>query len=107
MPQAKASQPNEPRDWFYCMPHFRQAFAPVLNSASPYKNCVDSVPFDYRSPPKMSLDTQSAPKRFVDQEYETDVRSEMHEDTEELDAPLFSDDEDDYSEDEEEASTGH
>lgn len=168
MPQSKASQPNEPRGWFYCLPRFRQAFGPVLNSASPYKSCGKSEPFDTPSPPKMSLDTQSAPKRFlvfdqsgdqttlifgsgingpvnnmpslcpkpsnaftlykeeleskrdgsnpsmqfspkrfIDQEYETDVRSEMHEDTEELDALLYSDDEDDYSEDEEEASTGH
>ncbi|KAF1002354.1 hypothetical protein AG4045_031079 [Apium graveolens] len=168
MLQAKASQPNEPRGWFYCMPRFRQAFSPVLNSVSLYKNCGDSVPFDSKSPPKMSLNTQSAPKRFlvfdqygdhtilifgsgingpvnkmsslcpkpsnaftlykdelkskkdasnpsmqfspnrfVDQDYETDVRSEMHEDTEELDALFYSDDEDDYSEDEEEASTGH
>lgn len=168
MPHAKASQPNEPRGWFYCLPRFRQAFVPVLNSASPYKSCGDSVPFETQCPPKMPLDTQSAPKRFlvfdqsgdqttlifgsgingpvnnvpslrpkpsnaftlykeeleskrdasnpsmqfspkrfVDQDYETDVRSEMHEDTEELDALLYSDDEDDYSEDEEEASTGH
>uniref|UniRef100_A0A162AE00 BHLH domain-containing protein n=3 Tax=Daucus carota subsp. sativus TaxID=79200 RepID=A0A162AE00_DAUCS len=168
MPQVKDSQPNEPRGWFYCLPRFRQAFTPVLNSASPYKNCGDSVPFDTQSPPKMSLDTQSAskrflvfdqsgdqttlifgsginspvsnmpslrpkpsnaftlykeeleskrdasnpsmqfsPKRYVDQDYETDVKSEMHEDSEELDALLYSDDEDDYSEDEEEASTGH
>lgn len=168
MPQAKASQPYEPRGWFYCLPRFRQAFAPVLNSASPYKNCGDPVAFNTQGPPKMSLDTQSAPKRFlvfdqsgdqttlifgsginspvnnmpslrpkpsnaftlykeeleskrdasnpcmqfspkrfIEQDYETDVRSEMHEDTEELDALLYSDDEDDYSEDEEEASTGH
>lgn len=168
MPQAKASQPNEAQGWFYCLPRFRQAFAPVLNSASPYKNCGNSVPFDTQSPPKMSVDTQSAPKRFlvfdqsgdqttlifgsgingpvnnmptlrpkpsnaftlykeqleskrdasnpfmqfshkrsVEQDYKTDVRSEMHEDTEELDALLYSDDEDEYSEDEEEASTGH
>lgn len=35
------------------------------------------------------------------------VGSEMHEDTEELDALLYSDDDDNYSEDDEEASTGH
>ncbi|GAB4844925.1 hypothetical protein Ancab_038316 [Ancistrocladus abbreviatus] len=34
-------------------------------------------------------------------------RSEMHEDTEEINALLYSDDEDDYPEDDEEISTGH
>lgn len=38
---------------------------------------------------------------------ETDVQSEMHEDTEELNALLYSDDESDYTEDGEVASTGH
>ncbi|RVW65315.1 Transcription factor bHLH145 [Vitis vinifera] len=37
----------------------------------------------------------------------TDVQSEMHEDTEELNALLYSDDEYSYSEDDEETSTGH
>lgn len=37
----------------------------------------------------------------------TDLESEMHEDTEELNALLYSDDENDYSEDDEETSTGH
>lgn len=36
-----------------------------------------------------------------------DVQSEMHEDTEELNALLYSDDEYSYSEDDEETSTGH
>ncbi|XVF64868.1 hypothetical protein PTKIN_Ptkin09bG0201200 [Pterospermum kingtungense] len=36
-----------------------------------------------------------------------DVQSEMHEDTEELNALLYSDDDSDYSEDEEVTSTGH
>lgn len=32
-PHMKPSQPTEPpRGWFYCMPRFRQAFAPVQNS---------------------------------------------------------------------------
>ncbi|GMP45783.1 hypothetical protein CsSME_00014180 [Camellia sinensis var. sinensis] len=38
--------------------------------------------------------------------HQDDVRSEMHEDTEEINALLYSDN-DDYSEDDEEASTGH
>nr|WKV22686.1 bHLH18 [Bupleurum chinense] len=161
MPQAKASEPHEPRGWFYCLPRFRQAFAPVLNSGSPYKDCQET-----RDP--VASDTQSAPRRFLvfDQSgdqttliyssgisdpvknlpswcpqpsnaftmykdtldgkkdasnpsnifsdngfnelaYEIDVQNEMHEDTEELDALLYSDDDDDYSEDEDEASTGH
>ncbi|OMO50688.1 hypothetical protein CCACVL1_30321 [Corchorus capsularis] len=37
----------------------------------------------------------------------TDVQSEMHEDTEELNALLYSDDDSDYTEDEEVTSTGH
>ncbi|PPS11603.1 hypothetical protein GOBAR_AA09027 [Gossypium barbadense] len=37
----------------------------------------------------------------------TDVQSEMHEDTEELNALLYSDDDSEYSEDEEVTSTGH
>ncbi|KAJ8551149.1 hypothetical protein K7X08_000519 [Anisodus acutangulus] len=36
-----------------------------------------------------------------------DVESEMHEDTEELNALLYSDDDNDYPEDDEETSTGH
>ncbi|TYI29084.1 hypothetical protein ES332_A05G291300v1 [Gossypium tomentosum] len=38
---------------------------------------------------------------------ETNVQSEMHEDTEELNALLYSDDDSDYTEDEEVTSTGH
>ncbi|KAL4333449.1 hypothetical protein GQ457_07G024020 [Hibiscus cannabinus] len=37
----------------------------------------------------------------------TDVQSEMHEDTEELNALLYSDDDSEYTEDEEVTSTGH
>ncbi|KAK4352342.1 hypothetical protein RND71_027860 [Anisodus tanguticus] len=48
---------------------------------------------------------------FGDEYYEEtnrdDVESEMHEDTEELNALLYSDDDNDFSEDDEETSTGH
>lgn len=48
---------------------------------------------------------------FGDEYYEEnnryDVESEMREDTEELNALLYSDDDNDYSEDDEETSTGH
>lgn len=157
-PQVKDSQPYEPRNWLYCLPRFRQAFTPVLNSASPYKNCGDPVasnaqntpkrflvfdqsgdqttlmfssgnsgpvnnmpslrlkPSNAFTPSKEELEIKKAggnPSRAISydglykQDYEIDVRSEMHEDTEELDALLYSDDEGEYSEDEEEASTGH
>lgn len=157
LPQAEISQQFEPRNWSYCLPRFRQAFTPVLNTASPYKNCGDPVASNAQSTPKRFLvfdqsgdqttlmfssgisspvnnmpswcpkasDTFTLyeelkskhkadnPSRTFsynandEQDYEIDGRSEMHENTEELDALLYSDDEGEYSEDEEEASTGH
>lgn len=158
LPQAKASEPFEPHNWLYCLPRFRQAFTPVLNSASPYTNCEDPVASNAQSTPKRFLvfdqsgdqttlmfssgisgpdnnmpswclkssnaftpykeeleiikEAENLSKKisfngFDKQDYGIDVRSEMHEDTEELDALLYSDDEGEYSEDEEEASTGH
>lgn len=158
LPQVKADQPFQPRNWLHCLPRFRQAFTPVLNSASPYKNCGDTVASNAQSTPKRFLvfdqsgdqtimmfssgisgpvnnmpswrpkpsnaftpykegleiitETENLSKAypytgFHKQDYEIAVRSEMHEDTEELDALLYSDDENEYSEDEEEASTGH
>lgn len=44
---------------------------------------------------------------FYEENNRDDVESEMHEDTEELNALLYSDDDNDYSEDDEETSTGH
>lgn len=158
LPQVKASQPFEPRNWLYCLPRFRQAFTPVLNSVSPYKNWEDLVVSNAQSTPKRFLVFDQSgdqttlmfssgisgpvnnmpswhpkpsntftpykqeletikeagnPSRafsydgYYKQDYKIDVRSEMQEDTEELDALLYSDDEGEYSEDEDEASTGH
>ncbi|KAL8145440.1 transcription factor bHLH145-like [Apium graveolens] len=159
LPQVKADQPFQPHNWLYCLPRYRQAFTPVLNSASPYKNSRDAVASNAQSTPKRFLvfdqsgdqttmmfssgtgisgpvhnmpswrpkpsnaftpykdleirkEAENLSKGyfydgFSKQDYEIDVRSEMHEDTEELDALLYSDDENEYSEDEEEASTGH
>lgn len=44
---------------------------------------------------------------FYEENHRDDVESELHEDTEELNALLYSDDDDTYSEDGEEISTGH
>lgn len=166
VPHSKASQPYEPRGWFYCLPRFRQAFAPVLNSvpkekltASPNENCRDlgaSGTGSGCAPKRFLVFDQSGDKtnlifssgigtpvnclpswlpkpsnafnlnkeeagtkrdasisgpfsldEFNEQDNEDDVRSEMHEDTEELDALLYSDDENAYSEDDEVTSTGY
>ncbi|XP_010314585.1 transcription factor bHLH143-like isoform X2 [Solanum lycopersicum] len=44
---------------------------------------------------------------YYEENHRDDVESELHEDTEELNALLYSDDDDSYSEDGEEMSTGH
>ncbi|XP_055810336.1 transcription factor bHLH143-like [Solanum dulcamara] len=44
---------------------------------------------------------------YYEENHRDDVESELHEDTEELNALLYSDDDDSYSEDGEEISTGH
>ncbi|XP_038996633.1 transcription factor bHLH145-like [Hibiscus syriacus] len=57
---------------------------------------------------KVSLDLHSGPTfKGVFDENRTDVQSEMREDTEELNALLYSDEDSDYTEDEEVTSTGH
>ncbi|XVE55582.1 hypothetical protein DITRI_Ditri03aG0170600 [Diplodiscus trichospermus] len=57
---------------------------------------------------KVNLNLQSGPiSTDVFDDSGTDVQSEMHEDTEELNALLYSDDDSDYTEDEEVTSTGH
>lgn len=157
---AKPTQPHDSRGWFYCLPRFRQGFAPVLNSAPPNKNCGDVAsdtksgcarkrflvfdqsgdqttlifssgiggPVNYvpswcpkpsntftlnKEEPRTKQDENNPSRSFSHDEFgdrdckDDDARSEMHEDSEELDALLYSDDESDYSEDEEEASTGH
>lgn len=57
---------------------------------------------------KVNLNLHSGPiSTDVFDDNGTDVQSEMHEDTEELNALLYSDDDSDYNEDEEVTSTGH
>lgn len=167
LPHSRVGQANEPHGWFYCLPRFRQAFTPALNSNpkgrlpvnNAYESCMEAV--------TPNVGSGSAQKRFlvIDQSRDqttmifssgigtpvqfltswspnpngvcnvngedpgtkrdsnylsgplltdefnendgTDVQSEMHEDTEELNALLYSDDESDYSEDDEVTSTGH
>ncbi|TYI28362.1 hypothetical protein ES332_A05G239300v1 [Gossypium tomentosum] len=159
------SQRNEPRGWFYCLPCFRQVFAPASNSllkeqhlADRYENLKESgtskagtgaaekrfLVFDQsgdqttlifssaigtptkclsswgpKSPAagnfngdvpmaKATRNLHSGPiSTDVSYHKGTDVQSEMHEDTEELNALLYSDDDSEYSEDEEVTSTGH
>ncbi|TYI82683.1 hypothetical protein E1A91_D05G237500v1 [Gossypium mustelinum] len=136
------SQRNEPRGWFYCLPRFRQVFAPASNPllkeqhlADRYENLKESgtskagtgaaekrfLVFD-QSGDQTTLIFSSAfgthtkclsswgpksPAADVSYDKGTDVQSEMHEDTEELNALLYSDDDSEYSEDEEVTSTGH
>ncbi|XP_009791617.1 transcription factor bHLH145 [Nicotiana tabacum] len=168
LPESKASQPTEPCNWFYCLPQFRQGFAPVLSTvvkemlgpqsveylggkenpnvgpgAAAQKRFLvidqsgDQTTLIYSSSngtPVQGLPSWSpqpaAPcnmikegpqiksnvicpsgHHFGDEYYEenhTDnVESELHEDTEELNALLYSDDDDGNSEDGEEISTGH
>ncbi|PHT50803.1 hypothetical protein CQW23_10550 [Capsicum baccatum] len=62
--------------------------------------------------PEIKTNEASPFGHFFDKEYyednnKDDVESEMHEDTEELNALLYSDDDNDCSEDDEETSTGH
>ncbi|XP_055833573.1 transcription factor bHLH143-like [Solanum dulcamara] len=62
--------------------------------------------------PEIKRNEASPFGHFFDDEYyeennRDDVESEMHEDTEELNALLYSDDDNDYSKDDEETSTGH
>ncbi|KAK9269972.1 hypothetical protein L1049_025545 [Liquidambar formosana] len=166
LPQSWAAHTNEPHGWFYCLPRFRQAFAPASNPifkeklpASAYENCRDAI--------KPNAGSTCAQKRFLvfdqsgdqttlifspgigapvhcltswgpkppgaynlngedlgtkrnpihhsgpiltdefNENHGTDVGSEMHEDTEELNALLYSDDDSDYTEDDEVTSTGH
>ncbi|XP_049349701.1 transcription factor bHLH143-like [Solanum verrucosum] len=77
---------------------------PSLNPKAPdlYKEDPDNIKRNETSP---------FGHFFSDEYYEEnnrdDVENEMHEDTEELNALLYSDDDNDYSEDDEETSTGH
>ncbi|KAL3514247.1 hypothetical protein ACH5RR_026964 [Cinchona calisaya] len=169
LPHSKASQPNEPCNWFLCEPHFGHAFAPGVNpwqkeklASAPIEKCGRTgIPYEgtggctqkkflvfdqcdgqttllYNSgvgapmqcltswnakPPsaydpvmedfgkKKDMFSNFAPfTSYVHHEenHRDDAESEMHEDTEELNALLYSDDENDYSEDDDEVtSTGH
>ncbi|KAK8642732.1 hypothetical protein V6N13_012065 [Hibiscus sabdariffa] len=166
LPRSRASQGNEPRGWFYCLPRHRQVFAPASNylkeqpPANPCENCKESgtgIPkagsgvaekrflvFDQsgdqttliftsasgtptkcltswglKSPvagnfngedpiDKVHGNIHSGPiSTDIFEENGTDEQSEMHEDTEELNALLYSDDDSEYTEDEEVTSTGH
>ncbi|XWS25350.1 hypothetical protein CRYUN_Cryun27aG0061600 [Craigia yunnanensis] len=163
LPHLRVGQVNEPHGWFYCLPRFRQVFAPVSNSslkeqlpANPYENHTEDVipkagsgcaqkrflVFDQsgdqtalifssasgtpikclsswasKSPTcnsngedpivKVNTNLHSGPiSTDVFDDNGTDVQSEMREDTDELNALLYSDDDSDYTEDEV-TSTGH
>ncbi|GMI82797.1 hypothetical protein HRI_001949000 [Hibiscus trionum] len=165
IPCLRVRQVNEPRGWFYCLPRFRQVFAPPSNSflkeqppTTPYENGKGSgilkagsgvtekrfLVFDQsgdqttlifssasgtptkcltswgpKSPvagnfngedpiAKVNENIHSGPiSKDIFDESETSVQSEMHEDTEELNALLYSDGDSEYTEDEEVTSTGH
>ncbi|XVE95215.1 hypothetical protein REPUB_Repub02eG0076800 [Reevesia pubescens] len=164
LPHLRVGQVNEPHGWFYCLPRFRQVFAPASNSflkeqlsAKPCKNHSENIipkagsgcaqkrflVFDQsgdqttlifssavgtpikctswglKSPAACNLNGED-PLSKVNQNLHsgpistdvfgdngTDMQSEMREDTEELNALLYSDDDSDYTEDEEVTSTGH
>ncbi|KAK2998360.1 hypothetical protein RJ639_023703 [Escallonia herrerae] len=167
VPHGKASLPNEPRGWFYCLPRYRQAFAPVLNTV-PKQILPTCLNENIGGPGDSNTGSGCPQKRFLvfdqsgdqttllfssgigapvkhfpswnpkplgafnlckekqgnridivtpyvpvsnnkceEESCEDDMQSEMHEDTEELNALLYSDDENDYSEDDEVTSTGH
>ncbi|XP_015571558.1 transcription factor bHLH143 [Ricinus communis] len=165
-PYSFVAQANEPHGWFYCLPRFRHAFAPSLNSG--FKERLPAAANGNNKEvftPK--VESGCSQKRFLvfdqsgdqttlifssgigtpvpgftswgrkptgacnlkredpgtkenlnihlraiapDQLGENDgadLQSEMHEDTDELNALLYSDDDSDYTEDDEVTSTGH
>ncbi|XP_022735171.1 transcription factor bHLH145-like isoform X1 [Durio zibethinus] len=164
LPHLRVGQVNESRGWFYCLPHFRQVFAPTSNSflkeqhrANPYETRLENVipkagsgcaqkrflVFDQsgdqttlifssafgtpikctswgpKSPPACNFNGENPIVKVnpnfhkglistdVVDDNGTDVQSEMREDTEELNALLYSDDDSDYTDDDEVTSTGH
>lgn len=167
LPQSnRANQVAEPRNWFYCLPRFRQAFVPPVNSVLKEKtpfgstdNCGgigspntgtgcmqkkflvfdqsgDQTTLIYSSglgtPVPCLTSTNPKPPAQYDlfnedigikrektslfssflgyepsEEDQRDEDSEMREDTEELNALLYSDEYTDYSDDDEVTSTGH
>lgn len=162
LPTSRIGQFDEAHGWFYCLPRFRQAFIPELNSSVLKDRSLvgPSVDFDVDSRPwtssgfvekkfvvfdqavghtrifyssgikipnhcpnslglphhineevvrkKSDINFLSGPTtpNFKDDNGD-DVQSEMHEDTEELNALLYSDDDSDDSEEDEVDSTGH
>lgn len=167
LPQSnKANQVTEPRNWFYCLPRFRQGFVPPVNSVAkekiPFGNthncggirspntgtvctqkkflvfdqsgdqttliyssglgtevpCLTSVNPKPTAPCvlfkgdlgiKSEKASQFSPFLGYDlnEENQGDEDSDMREDTEELNALLYSDEYSDYSDDDEVTSTGH
>lgn len=168
LPQSnRANQVTEPRNWFYCLPRFRQGFVPPVNSVVKEKipfgntdNCGvirshntgttvctqkkflvfdqsgDQTTLIYSSglgtqvpyltsinpkPPapydlfkedlgiKREKASQLSPFLGYEhnEENQRDEDSEMREDTEELNALLYSDEYSEYSDDDEVTSTGH
>ncbi|GLU16104.1 hypothetical protein SLE2022_325540 [Rubroshorea leprosula] len=165
LPHLQVGQVNEPRAWFYCLPHFRQALTPASNPI-PKEQLLASACDNYREVAAPKAGSECTQKRFLvfDQSGDqttlifspafgtavkclnswspkqlgaynpngedpigkgdlnlhtgpismdafdgngTDAQSEMHEDTEELNALLSSDDDDNCTEDDEVSSTGH
>ncbi|KAF8023351.1 hypothetical protein BT93_F0756 [Corymbia citriodora subsp. variegata] len=162
LPTSRLGQPDESHGWFYCLPRFRQAFIPELNSSflKDGAHVGPSADFDVYSRPwtssgfvekkyvvfdqsvghtqifyssgikgpnlcpnslcvpqninaevvKSKSDVNFLSGPFIadsKDDHEDDVQSEMHEDTEELNALLYSDDDFDDSEEDEVDSTGH
>ncbi|KAG8632849.1 transcription factor bHLH145 [Manihot esculenta] len=166
VPHPHIGQANEPHGWFYCLPRFRQAFKPALNSGlkeisatalrgslnkdltpkeesvCPQKRflvfdqsgdqttlmfssgigtniqCFSSwgpdptATYNFKRKDlgvkeNLNVDLGALAADQFGEDYATELQSEMHEDTEELNALLYSDDESDSSEDDEVTSTGH
>lgn len=162
----RANQVTDPRNWFYCLPRFRQGLVPPVNSVAKEKipfgnteNCRgtqspntgtvctqkkflvfdqsgDQTTLIYSSGlgTQVPCLTSINPKPYAtnnlfkedlgikrekaslfspflgyehSEENEIDEDSEMREDTEELNALLYSDEYSDYSDDDEVTSTGH
>lgn len=165
-PYSHVEQVNEPHGWFYCLPRFRQAFTPALNSGLMEKFSTTLCENDKKaSTPK--VESGCSQKRFLifdqsgdqttlifssgigapvpcvtslgpkpiavydskrenlgthenlninsgtvtvdqfGQHDEDDLQNDAHEDTDELNALLYSDDDSDFTDDDDVTSTGH
>ncbi|KAK4392232.1 Transcription factor [Sesamum angolense] len=115
--QLKASQRNDSENWLYGMPHFHPAFAPALNSAFQEKFPAGRFEFGQEKSPTIGIAPElrnsiyplrsSVKDENIEDNSRDVTEDEMHEDTEELDALLCSDNDSDFSENDEETSTGH